>query len=230
MRNPDGTPLSRRRLLAAGALTLGIAGLTRPKPVFASTDFTDVPLQPIDFQVMRGGEDIGSHHVQFARRGDRLDVRTQIDIEVKLLGVTLYLYRHESLETWADQRLKAYDSDTTEDDARFVVVGRAIADGFDIRCKSEHAVAPADIMVASYWTPAICAQTLLIEPKRGRLRKQEVLGADPVEVDIGGTIQRATEYRVGGILDGTATYKGTRRWIGARFRKFGSMIVYQPHA
>ncbi len=228
---PDGSLLSRRRLLVAGAVTLAGAGLPRRAAGSVTGNvtggFADVPLRPIDFEVLRGGAAIGSHRVRFERRGDRLEVRMQIDIAVRILGLTVYSYRQDSLETWVGERLHAYDSDTTEDDARFVVVGRAGADGFDVTAKKERAVAPADIMIASYWTPAICIQTRLIEPKRGRLREQQVLGEVPVEVRIGGTVRPAREFRIAGILDGSCTYDEAGRWVGARFRKRDSEIVYQ---
>lgn len=220
---PDGTLLSRRRLLVAGAVTLAAAGLPRR----AAGSFTDVPLQPIDFEVLRGGATIGSHRVRFKRHGDRLEVRMQIDIVVRILGLTLYSFRQESLETWVGERLQAYDGDTTEDDARFVVVGRAGADGFEVSAKKERAIAPADIMIASYWSPVICTRTLLIEPKRGRLRTQEVLGQVPAEVRIGGTVRPAREFRIAGILDGSCTYDESGRWVAARFRKQDSEIVYR---
>ena len=66
-----------------------------------------------------------------------------------------------------------------------------------------------------------------IEPKRGRLRTQEVLGQVLAEVRIGGTVRPAREFRIAGILDGSCTYDESGRWVAARFRKQDSEIVYR---
>jgi hypothetical protein len=186
-----------------------------------------VPPPPIRFDVFREGEVIGAHEVDFALSGEALSVETRIEVEVRILGVKLFEFRHNGTEVWADGRLQKFDSETLDDDSKFFVVGRAEADGFRMTNRKAVEMAPADIMVASYWTPEIARRRQLIDPQRGRVKEQQLLGKDIVKVLVGSTTVDATRYTISGVSNGWVAYDDRGRWLAAEMNKKGSEILYR---
>lgn len=182
---------------------------------------------PIRFDIVREGDVIGAHAVDFALSGETLSVTTRIEVEVRIFGVKLFEFRHYGTELWADGRLLKFDSETLDDDSKFFVDGRAEADGFRISNRKSVEMAPADIMVASYWTPEIARRPQLIDPQRGRVKEQQLLGKDTVKVAVGSSTVDATRYTISGVSNGWVAYDDRGRWLAAELNKQGSDILYR---
>lgn len=228
----DTTALGRRQalrglaggILATGTLLLpGGRGAAAPAP----SRLPAVLPPPVRFDVLRGSDRIGSHQVDFQGGITDFSVRTRIDIAVRLLGVTVFVFRHDGTEQWRNGRLQTFESKTTDDDSEFFVSGRATAEGFSISHRKGSELAPADIMVASYWTPSIARQTQLIDPQRGRLKPQQLLGTDPLKVAVAGKPVETTRYQVTGVTEGWVAYDAGGRWLAAVVKKKGTDIVYR---
>lgn len=182
---------------------------------------------PILFDVVRNHDVIGTHRVEFQGNPGEFSVRTIIDINVRMLGVTVFVYRHDSTERWKGGLLQAFDSKTTDDDSEFVVTGRAEAGAFRVVNRKGTEMAPADIMVGSYWTPVIAQQSQLIDPQRGRVKPQQLLSADKMSIQAGTNSIQATRYQVTGVIDGWVAYDAGGRWVAAELKKKGADISYR---
>jgi len=185
------------------------------------------PEKPIIFEVLLANAPIGKHVVEFRSDGDVFEVHTQIDIQVKILGVLLFNYQHTGVEAYDKDRLITYESQTVDDDSEFFVKARSVADGFEIINKKGRILAPADIWVASYWTPRVLTRTELIDPQRGKIKTQRVGQREPVTLKVGGSDMSGTRYRISGVVNGTVVYDDQGQWIGATLIKKGSDIVYR---
>ncbi|MBX3515902.1 MAG: hypothetical protein KF815_03030 [Rhodospirillales bacterium] len=217
--------LSRRRVLLTGA---GAAGgiLALGRPGWAQL-LADVPTGGIRFDVLRGDRVVGRHEVDFRVTERRLQVETRIDVAVSVLAVVVFRYRHLGIETYVDDHLVRFESETDDDGARFRVHGDARPDGFAIATAKGMEMAPSDILVGSYWTPRVIERRLLIDPKRGRVKEQVVAGRERITLPVRGTTRPATRYRVSGIITGSVTYDDDGRWIAATLVSKGSDIVYR---
>ena len=60
---------------------------------------------------------IGEHHVRFRQSESELEVRTRVDLTVKLAFITLYDLHHESEERWNGGRLTRLAAHTRENGA-----------------------------------------------------------------------------------------------------------------
>lgn len=228
------TAISRRQVLcgiglgalAAGAgLAAGVDGAfaqALPRPRLPAS-----PPPPIRFEVIRAGEVIGSHNVDFQGSGSDFAVRTTIDIAVRILGVTVFVFRHDGTETWRNGILHAFESKTTDDDSEFFVRGRAEGGVFQITNRKGTETAPAEIMVGSYWAPEIARQRQLIDPQRGRIKTQQLLSTDKMPIQVGKAPVQATRYHVVGVTNGWVAYDDAGRWIAAELKKKGSDILYR---
>lgn len=223
-----GRALSRRRALQTAAAAAG-GLLVLQRPGWAQL-LTAVPTGGIHFDVLRGDRVVGHHEVNFRVAGSRLQVETRIDVAVSVLAVVVFRYRHLSIETYEDDRLVRFESETDDDGARFRVNGDARSDGFAIATDKGMSIAPSDILVGSYWTPRVVERRLLIDPKRGRVKEQVVSGRERITVAVQGTARAATRYRVSGIITGTVAYDDDGLWVAATLVSKGSEIVYRLRA
>jgi hypothetical protein len=224
---PDRAHPTPTRRTVLGGLIAGSLLVLYQRSARAAFAMPSVPPPPIRFDVIRAGDVIGAHEVDFGLAGDALSVTTRIEVEVRVLNVKLFEFRHNGTEVWADGRLQKFDSETLDDDSKFFVVGRATADGFRMTNRKGVQMAPADIMVGSYWTPEIARETLLIDPQRGRLKEQQLVAKDAIRIPVASASVEAIRYTLTGLTDGWVAYDDRGRWIAAELKKKGSDIQYR---
>ena len=216
--------LSRRRFLG-GALALSAAGLVaggRPQRARAAA----MP-RAASFDVIRFGQTIGRHQVSFEGTPDALKAISKIDIEVVIAGVRIFDYHHQGTETYRGPRLVAYASETFDNDSTFKVEGKATDDGFAVIGRKVELVAPADILVGTFWNPAIVTRDRILDPKRGRLYDMRVTGKENLVLPILGAPTPVTRYDIIGKLSGAVFYDEGGDWVGARLTARGSDVQFR---
>jgi hypothetical protein len=221
--------VSRRRVLclAAGGIA-GVLSTGRTRLLAEPLKGPTSPPPPVRFDVVALGTGIGRHGVSFRPAADGGFIAdTEIDIDAKVLGVRLFSYTQKTSETWAGGRLQVFTSEGDDDGKSFATSGHAAADGFVIESTKGRIVAPADVMLATYWTPLMLTRSELVNPKRGNLKAQTVRSAGPTTVRIGESEQPASRYDVTGVLDGAIFYDQQDHWVGAAFDRKGATIEYR---
>lgn len=225
----EAAGVSRRRVLLLGAGGALAAALAVPARLRAEPLKGPVaPPPPVRFDVVALGSAIGRHEVRFrsaAAGGFVAD--TEIDIDAKLLGVRVFSYKQKTSETWAGGRLQAFTSEGDDDGKGFAASGHATEGGFVVEGSKGKITAPADVMLATYWTPLMLTRPAVINPKRGNLKSQTVRPAGETTVRIGDTEQPATRYDITGVLDGTVSYDRDDHWVAAAFDRKGATIEYR---
>lgn len=186
-----------------------------------------MPPPPVRFDVVALGNVIGQHRVDFETAGEAFTAQSRIDVDARVLGVRLFHYRQDTRETWSGGRLQAFTSEGEDDGQAFRTEGRATPDGFVIRGRKGEVAAPADIMLATYWSPLMLTRDVVINPKRGNLKPQTVRAEGQTSIVIGGSPRAANRFAITGVLDGTVLYDDAGRWVGARFDRKGAAIEYR---
>lgn len=213
--------------LVAGGLAL--AALPRPAAAEATGNglLATVPQRRLIFDVLGLERVIGSHEVRIEGDADAFAVQSEVDIDVSILGLSLFTYRHSAVETWENGRLIAFASTTAGDERKERVTGRATPDGFAVEGRKGLVMAPADIMVGSFWTQRMMAQDVLLDPQKGVLEEQVVREREQTTWDVGGEPRPITRYRIASILNGDIAYDRAGRWVGAKFKKKSREIEYR---
>ncbi len=170
---------------------------------------------------------IGSHEVHIEGSADAFIVRSEADIDVSVLGLSLFTYRHSGVETWNHDCLTAFASTTKGDERSEKVVGRATKAGFEVKGRKGVVVAPAGIMVGSFWTQRIMAQSVLLDPQKGTIEEQIIHSRERTTWLVGGEPRAVTRYRISSILNGDVAYDESGLWVGARFKKKNTDIEYR---
>ena len=214
--------IRRPRLLVTLAGLAAVAALGMAGPLWAALP----KLDQIAFQVFRDGAPLGHHKVSFRHEDQNLHVEIDLRLEVKLLFVTVFSYRHRNHEVWRDGRLVAIDTETDDDGEAFWLRGRATAAGLEIEGSSGRFLAPADVMPTSYWNPRTVEKSRLLDTQRGRLIQVEIAPAGVESVSLGGRPAEARRYAVTGDLTLDLWYTAEGEWAKTSFEARGAEVVY----
>jgi hypothetical protein len=215
MTHPDPT---RRLFLAAGAL------LAAPAPLLAAPP----PTRRLVFAVLRNGERIGEHRMTFAGDAASPTVSTEVDMTVKLGGVTVYRYRHTAREVWTEGRFESLESvtDATAGDRK--VSARRTPSGVLIRTGRREVLAPAGTSPLTHWNSKVLTGRLF-NPQEGDLVRITAApkGVRPVVLADGRSVE-AQVWSLRGEAEIDNWYDRAGVWTGLKGRlKDGSVIEYR---
>lgn len=190
-----------------------LPGLLLPAAAFAAPG-------PVRFRVLREGREIGTHQVRLSGNAGKLSVQTEIALQVKLAGFTVFRLRHDITEEWAGDRLQSlasrHDRNGTVTEARVVAEGNALL----ARGPAGEARLPANAAPLTWWNGAHFARPL-IRPLNGTLLQTAATR---------GTVPNgAVQYSLNGEVEAVARYDTQGRWIALATKgEDGSAVVYEP--
>lgn len=181
----------------------------------------------VDYDVIREGERIGAHSVQFRQDGRHLAVATQTDIAVELLGVTLYRFRYAAEEDWIDGRLTSLTSQTNNDGEELTVSLARVGGRIRGTCNGVVLDLPADVVPISTWHPDFIRQSLIFDQYRCVERKVEATDRGIEPILSGSKHVKARHYAMMGELRRDVWYGPDGQTVQVSFpAKDGSEIVF----
>lgn len=148
------------------------------------------------FRVLLDGKAIGFHQYDVAQSGERREVRTRAEFDVKILFFNAYRYRHSLKATWQGSCLEKLESETNANGKALAVVGQRRNRAFEVASGDTESALPSCVMNFAYWDPRILEQKKLLNPQTGEYLDVEVsqLGEEQVSVD--GRTVAAKVYRI----------------------------------
>ena len=200
-------------------------GLMAAAPALAALPASAAP-RSRSFRIIRDGSDIGSHRIEVsdAPLGGLL-ARTEIDIAVKVLGLTAYRYALRYEEAYRDGLLQRFSSvaDDDGDDA----FAKATADpaGLAVEGTSFVGVLPATAVPTSYWRRA----ALEAAPDWFSAQSGEPLGVSVAPMQGGPEMPKGSSAFLLSGKDDYAVevwYDASGEWTGCAFDGRGERVHY----
>lgn len=185
--------------------------------------------ETLNYTVTRDGSTIGTHTVEIS--DDATEVNVKTDIEVKVLFVTAYKFKHTSQEKWQNGQLVAISS-TTDDDGtpkelNATLDGASLAVNSVVKGQDRMQTVAADTLPASLWNKATVDQSALLNTLDGQVMAIEVADMGAATVETGAGSVEATHYAITGELTRELWFDGQGRLVRMRFPdKTNSEIVY----
>ena len=141
-------------------------------------------LNRIEFDIYRNNKHIGKHIFSFNKVDDQLEVVSQIDFEIKKLGVVFYKYHVEGKEVYKDGKLIKFNSKTNQNGKKKFVNLLLKNDQLEIDGSSYKGIVPSDYLLGTWWNHAIVKAEAQISAVSGRIIKQKVtfLGKETVQI------------------------------------------------
>ena len=189
-----------------------------------------------NFTALLDGAAIGSHRFVLSRdsAGDASAraVSSDARFDVKVLGLTIYRYRHRASEQWQGDCLTALVAETDDDGTRTRVLGSVAGNLFAIDAGPPSGTlrrtdAPACTMSFAYWNPALTARRQLLDPGTGRLETVAFMALPAATIDVKGVPTPARGFRIAGLTQPIDVWYVGDRWSGLDTRVGDRRLTYR---
>ena len=189
-------------------------------------------LNLIEFDIYRNNDHIGKHIFTFQKNEDHLIVESEINFEIKKLGIVLYKYYVKGKEIYKNGELIKFNSRTNQNGKeKYVNIkvgnGEQIIDGSSYKGK-----APLDYLLGTWWNHSIVKSEAQISAVSGRIIKQKVTFLGKEKIEINGKSYNALHFNFSSTdkklgkdkrLNTDVWYdEESLNWIKATFKKKGN--------
>ena len=131
-------------------------------------------LNNLQFDIYRNNKHIGKHVFFFKRLDDKLSVESEIDFEIKKLGVLLYKYNVRGKEFYENNNLVKFNSKTIQNKKNKYVNIKLEDNDFLIDGSSYKGKATTNYIIGTWWNHSIIQADAQISAVSGRIIKQKV--------------------------------------------------------
>ena len=140
-------------------------------------------LNRIEFDIFRNNKHIGKHIFSFTRFNEQLEVESEINFEIKKLGIVLYKYHVKGKEIYKDGELIKFNSKTNQNGKEKYVNLEIKDDELIIDGSSYKGKAPKNYLLGTWWNHSIVKAPAQISAVSGRIIMQNVkfLGKENIE-------------------------------------------------
>lgn len=216
--------IGRRRMLgmASAAAAMPLLGSIFPTDTFAA----DQP--EMRFHTLYQGSPVGEHCVEFLARGDRLTVKTHIDIKIKILFFTAFSFTHDAVEIWDSGRLVSVDSTTDDNGTQLTVAGAAGSDGFRITgLDGPFMAAPHLLTTNTLWDSRLLRESRLIDVQHGGEVGLVVKPRGEEQVLTPRGLVTASRFQIiTPNYAGSLFFDGDGRWVKGLMERQGEILEY----
>ncbi len=183
--------------------------------------------ETLRYEVQRNGKAIGTHEVEFERKGERLTVEVETDVRVKIAFLTVYRFAHEAEEQWQNSKLTSYHSKTDDNGTdKFLNLSLAgntyTVDGSAGRFEAADMALPA-----SLWHKATATQEQLMNTLDGHNMAVSIEDAGLQTITAAGKNIEARHFIMSGELQRELWYADERLVRVKFFGEDGSTIEYE---
>ena len=142
-------------------------------------------LNRIEFDIYRNNKHIGKHIFSFKKKNGQIEVDSEIDFQIKKLGVVLYKYYVRGKEIYKDGKLVKFNSKTNQNGKNKYVNLILSNNDLNIDGSSFKGKVPSDYILGTWWNHSIVEAEAQISAVSGRIIKQKVtfLGKKTIEVN-----------------------------------------------
>ena len=165
------------------------------------------PAGDLGFGLLEDGDPVGRLRVIIRDQEAGTTIRTEIDIRVtRLFVIPVLVYRHSSVEIWADGAFRRFSGQTVDNGREFAVTVSAQGEGLRVDVNGASAPAAGSLLSWFLWCEDALEDGPLVNPLKGRTSEIAVTyrGLEPVA---GGTAP-ARRYDV------TRAGRTSRVWYG----------------
>jgi uncharacterized protein DUF6134 len=184
---PEAGGMGRSTFVAI-VLLLGAVGAVRPALA--------VP-ERFEYRVLHPTfGDIGTYANFIERSGEDTEVRSELKIAVRMVGIVVYRQEAHRTERWHGSRLVGFDGLTEINGDRIEVHGAARDGGFVINSPGGTVLAPANVRPSNPWSVMVLNSDALMSTRDGKLMRASVSGGGIEWLSIGGRMMPLRRYEV----------------------------------
>ena len=152
----------------------------------------------IKMDVLRNGEVIGYSNYFFEKQNDYVIVKNYTNFKVKVLGATVFSILSEGIETYKDNQLIEFKSNTFQNDKeKFVNLQFNVnKNKYEINGSSYTGDADLDIIIGNWWNHKILDAKKQVSPLSGSIKEQIVEFINEEEIVINNKNYLVERYKL----------------------------------
>ena len=188
-------------------------------------------LNRIEFDIYRNNKHIGTHIFSFKKSEGQLAVESEINFEIKKLGIVFYSYHVKGTEIYKAGRLIKFNSKTNQN-GKHKYVNLKLEDGeYTIDGSSYKGKVLEDYLLGTWWNHSIVKAKAQISAVSGRIIKQKVTFLGKETIKFGDKSYNTLHYNFSSTdkklkknkkLNTDVWYdEKTLNWVKASFKKKG---------
>jgi hypothetical protein len=179
------------------------------------------------FEVFLDDKPIGFHHFHLSTSGDTRELRGEASFNVKLLGFSVYDYRHQNLELWQQGCLQQIEASTDDNGKELFVRGSSNGEQLLLEDNSGNRGIPGCVMSFAYWNPEILAEQQLLNAQTGEYLDISVQALGENTLQLQGQDVPALHYRLStSESDIDLWYSSDRDWLALSTTTSGGRQLY----
>lgn len=216
-----------RKSLSAGIV---LVGLVAPWPGSAAEPADPLALYGpfATYDILRNGEIVGEHRIDFDRRDDQLWVESRSDIEVPFLFMTAYDFTYRATSVWDGGKLLKLEAVTDDDGSRTEIVAERQAGDLLITGPDGRNLTDPLFSVSEHWSESFIETNRQLNTITGEVNRISVTPLPTAFIPTSTGIAQANRYRLSGDLSLETWYDDDGRWLGMRFAaRDNSTIEYR---
>jgi len=189
-------------------------------------------LNRIEFDIFRNNKHIGQHIFSFKRDENKMQVKSEINFEIKKLGVVLYKYHVKGTEYFENGKLIKFNSKTNQNGKQKYVNIKLDNEELVIDGSSFKGNVPTNYLLGTWWNHSIVKSEAQISAVSGRIIKQKVTFLGKETLNINGKSYNTLHFNFSSTdnklskdkrLNTDVWYEeDTLNWIKASFKKKGN--------
>ena len=188
-------------------------------------------LNRIEFDIYRNNKLIGQHVFSFKKTGNQLHVDSEINFEIKKLGIVLYSYHVKGTEYYENGKLVKFNSKTNQNGKEKYVNLKSEGSNLIIDGSSFKGKTSQDYLLGTWWNHSIVEAEAQISAVSGRIIKLKVTFLGKENVVINGKTYKTLHFNFSSTdkklnknkrLNTDVWYdEVTLNWVKATFEKKG---------
>jgi len=126
----------------------------------------------VSFDIIRKNKNIGSLITTFKKEDDKLQIRTILDIKVKVFLITVYKFFQDTTETWIEEEFVKIEGYTNfEDEREYYIEGNDLDENFMASGMDGELTLSNKILPLNYWNKKILKEEEVFDTQKGIVRK-----------------------------------------------------------
>ena len=126
----------------------------------------------VSFDIIRKNKNIGSLITTFKKEDDKLQIRTILDIKVKVFLITVYKFFQDTTETWIEREFVKIEGYTNfEDEREYYIEGNDLDENFIASGMDGELTLSNKILPLNYWNKKILEEEEVFDTQKGIVRK-----------------------------------------------------------
>ncbi|WP_420546770.1 DUF6134 family protein [Curvivirga sp.] len=180
------------------------------------------------FEIYRDGDLVGEHITDFRQDASQLTVSSNMNLDIKFLGLTFYSFSYLSKEIWTNDELNSLEVYIDDDGDITNVTAQKTDNGLSITTDNESYIHPTTLVTTNHWLASVIHSNAVLNTLTGNVNYVEILDGEWENIIIadGKILAKRYDY-TGDLKDTSVWYDKEGRWVKLSFKaRDGSDIEY----